>query len=229
MEAGWIFDMDGVILDSNPHHKTAWSIYLEKEGLPFTDQIFDHVISGMPGNETIRRLHGEGISDREAERRLDEIDGTFRDLIRRLDHLEPLPGLREFLNHIRRQEQPVALATSAPPGNVEIILQKLRLRGCFDRVIDRTCVSRGKPDPEVYLKAVHELQVDPSRCMVFEDSLAGIEAALGAGLKVAGVSTSHTREELLNSGVQVVIPDFTGLTPEQFYPVLRENQKSVKQ
>ncbi len=223
MDISWIFDMDGVVLDSNPHHKTAWSAYLKKHGLPFSDHIFDHVISGKTGHDTLRQMMGSEISAEEVSRHLEEIDGNFQEIIREMDNLEALPGLKQFIRMVRSRENQTALATSAPPGNVEVVLEKLQLRGYFDRVADRTCVSRGKPHPEVYLRVMEQLGADKSGCIVFEDSMAGIQAALGAGLKVVGLTTSHSRQELLEFGAHMVIRDFTGVAPELFFPLFRES------
>ena len=116
-----------------------------------------------------------------------------------------------------------ALATSAPPGNVTLTLEKLNLQHYFDVILDQTDVTNGKPDPEVYLNTVDRLGIHKERCVVFEDSKAGIKSAISAGLKVIGVATGHTREELLEEGVEMVVDDFVDLNLEDVIKIIRNS------
>ena len=212
MEIGLIFDMDGVIIDSNPFHKNAWRNFLLNKGIPYSDEIFDNVISGRNGPTNIRSLMGQDLPEKIVCEYVAEIDGGFRELLRNTEDICPIPGLYEFLDAIQNSGFKTALATSAPPGNVDLVLERLDLRGYFDMILDSTDVTNGKPDPEIYLTAVKRLGVEKNLCIVFEDSRAGIESARNAGLLVIGVSTSHNRKELLEEGVSMVIDDFKNLT-----------------
>ena len=221
MEIGLIFDMDGVIIDSNPFHKIAWRNFLLNKGVPYSDEIFDNVISGRNGPTNIRILMGQDLPEKIVCEYVAEIDGGFREILRNTEEIGPIPGLYEFLDAIQNSGFKTAMATSAPKGNIELVLEKLRLRNCFDVIVDGDDVTRGKPDPEVYLTTVEKLGVTKEQCIVFEDSRMGIRSALSAGLPVVGVSSSHNKEELLEEGVAMVIDDFKNLTLHEVLHLLQ--------
>jgi HAD superfamily hydrolase (TIGR01509 family) len=105
-------------------------------------------------------------------------------------HMKPLNGLVPFLTALKQNGIKTAVATSAPEGNVDLILNGLSLKCFFDTVINESMVTRSKPDPEIYLLTAQKLGVSPSECVVFEDSLAGTKAALDAGCKVVALITT---------------------------------------
>ena len=105
----------------------------------------------------------------------------------------------------------MALATSAPELNIELGLQKLELENTFEHIIGKVDVNHGKPHPEVYLKALELLGLPAEKCIVFEDSRAGVQSALSAGIKVVGIASGHTKEELLKEGVSLALEDFREL------------------
>jgi HAD superfamily hydrolase (TIGR01509 family) len=115
----------------------------------------------------------------------------------------------EFLQTLRAHGIKTVLATSAGPGNIDFILDGLGIRDQFDAVIGGAEVRKGKPDPEIYLKAADLVGVEPGLCWVIEDSLQGIAAGKSAGMRVVGISTSHTPAELAHT--DVVRPDFANL------------------
>jgi HAD superfamily hydrolase (TIGR01509 family) len=121
-------------------------------------------------------------------------------------------GLESFLKAIQKAGFPISIGTSAPRANVDFTLSKTRLENYFPVILDESFVNHGKPNPEIYLKVASALGMDPAHCIVFEDSLSGVTAGKGAGCKVVGVSTTHSREEL--SETDYVIDDFSGLNPE---------------
>ena len=208
MVGGLIFDMDGVIIDSNPFHKISWKNFLLRKGLPFSDELFDNVLSGKTGETSLRILIDPDLPNEKIKSYLHEIDSDFQQIFRNAGHVESIPGLAAFLDSVRKAGIKTAMATSAPPGNVDLVMERLNLRGHFDVILDATDVTNGKPDPEIYLTVVKRLGFEKNRCVVFEDSLSGIQSALGAGLRVVGVTTTHTREELLEEGVTMVIDHF---------------------
>ncbi len=211
MEYGLIFDMDGVLVNSNPFHKIAWRNFLIGKGYPFTDELFDTVISGRTGNTSLPMILGEALPEKVISGYMEEIDHEFRKIFGATQETIYFSGLYEFLDTIKFNGIKRALATSAPTENVSQAIDKLGLQDYFHVIIDKNDVSRGKPNPEVYLTAVNRLKLSKANCVVFEDSKAGVQAALGAGLKVIGISSSHTEEELLEEGVTMVIKDFTDL------------------
>lgn len=211
MKYGIIFDLDGVVIDSNPIHKISWKNFLAKIGLPFNDDIFDNIISGKNGITSLRILLGQEPSNEVITSYVAEIDQEFQKILRDTPKVFPMPGLVNFLQVVKAAGNKTALATSAPPGNVKLILDKISLIEYFDVILDKSDVMKGKPDPEVYLKTVSKLGIHKDQCVVFEDSKAGIKSATDAGIKVIGVTSGHTREELLEEGVSMAIDDFTKL------------------
>ena len=106
----------------------------------------------------------------------------------------------------------MAIATSAPRANVDFTIQYANLGGYFDTILDESFVNKGKPDPEIYLKTAQALGFDPTNCIVFEDSLSGIESGKAAGCKVVGITTTHTHEEL--SKTDFIMDNFNDITPQ---------------
>jgi HAD superfamily hydrolase (TIGR01509 family) len=112
-----------------------------------------------------------------------------------------------------QQEQiPRAIATSAPRANVDFTLEKTHIGKFFDTILDESFVTNGKPEPEIYLKTAAALGFDPAKCIVFEDSLSGVEAGKAAGCKVIGITTTHSHEELRKCNL--VVENFIGLDPK---------------
>ena len=219
MEYGLILDMDGVLVNSNPFHKIAWKNFLLGKGYPYSDELFDTVISGKTGDTSLPIIFGKEVPEKVMSGYLEEIDLEFRKIFGATEETIHFPGLYEFLDAIKSSGIRTALATSAPSENVTQALEKLRLQDYFHVIINKNDVTRGKPDPEVYLTTVKRLGINKGKCVVVEDSKAGIQSALGAGLRVIGFSSSHTREELLDEGVDMVIDDFTNLNVNEILKI----------
>jgi beta-phosphoglucomutase len=220
MEYGFIFDMDGVVIDSNPYHKIAWKKFLTGKGHHYDDQLFDDVLSGRTGPTSLRMLFGEDLPREQLELYLEEVDSNYQNIIREIEEVRPIAGVYEFLEQITSNGYRLALATSAPTLNIELGLQKLKLENTFEHIVGKVDVKHGKPHPEVYLTALERLGMAAENCIVFEDSMAGVESALGARLKVVGIASSHSREELLYKGVSLAVDDFVGLELEQILALI---------
>ena len=212
MERAVIFDMDGVIIDSNPFHKISWSNFLRRHGVPVNDEIFKNVIFGTTGNETIRALIDPNLSQEEVDRYNDEVDEEYRGILQQQEGITPVKGFMVFLDELKNTGFQIAVATSAPPENVSQVLSIFNLHKDFDLIVDKTQVVNGKPNPEIYLTTVKQLDVAKKDCVVFEDSIAGISSGVGAGLVVVGLATSHSHAELLSAGASQVIDDFSNFS-----------------
>ena len=221
MGYSFIFDMDGVVIDSNPFHKIAWERFLERKGISYEHDVFEKLISGRNGVYPMKVLFGQDISREVITAYVNEIEREFREIFRQSDVAEPTPGLERFLKAIRVSGYKTALATSAPAANVDLILEKTNLRPFFQVILDQNDVTHGKPDPEIYLKTLKRLEAKREECIVFEDSRVGISSALAAGIKVVGISTGHNRRELHEAGVSKVIEDFIDLDPEDVLTLIR--------
>jgi HAD superfamily hydrolase (TIGR01509 family) len=131
------------------------------------------------------------------------------------DVIKPLSGLDNFLKELEDRSIPKAIGTSAPRSNVDFVLEHTHLRKYFTTILDQSDVEHGKPNPEIYLKVAERLGFPPQQCIVFEDSLSGVESAQRAGAKVVGVTTTHSQQELAHT--DLVIADFTKLKPLELY------------
>ena len=221
MEYGFIFDMDGVVIDSNPYHKIAWEKFLTRLGHSFGDQLFDDVLSGRTGPTSLRLLFGDDLSLDKLDLYLEEVDSNYQNILRQSKEALAIAGVHDFLDQITRKGFKLALATSAPTLNIELGLQKLKLENTFEYIVGKVDVSHGKPHPEVYLTTLERMGMDAKNCIVFEDSKAGIQSARSAGIKVVGIASAHSKKELMEEGVSLVANDFTELGLEQVLSLLK--------
>lgn len=197
----FIFDVDGVIIDSRALHTATWDEYVRRFGRTLPEG-FGSTIFGRHNRDIVRELFGPGLS-------LEEIDGHgaakeafYRERLKPvlMEHL--VPGVAEFLRG--QAGRPMAVASNAEWANVEAVLIPSGLLRFFRVVLDGSQVARPKPDPEIYLRAAELLGVAPYDCVVFEDSYSGVEAARAAGARIVGVQTTHERLP----GANLLIRDF---------------------
>ncbi|WP_375580412.1 HAD family phosphatase [Marivirga tractuosa] len=199
-----IFDMDGVIIDNISYHIEALKQFLKQFGKEITDEEFQNHYNGRTIQEVILGLKPKADHE-EVMRLAEEKEKIYRDLYSA--DLAPTPGLMEFLPLAKKAGLKMAVATSAITANADFTLDGLDIRNYFDAVIDSTMVIKGKPDPQIYLKAAEELNISPVNCVVLEDALAGIQSAKNAGMDVIGLYTSLKKEELPD-GLLLKIKDF---------------------
>lgn len=168
-------------------------------------------ISGVPIIETLRQLFGDKYDEDGLKKLLDEKEACYRELY--APFLRPINGLENFLTELKDAGIKMAMASSATMGDIDFILDRIPIRQDFDAIIDGSRVSKGKPNPQIFLKAAADLNARPADCVVFEDSLAGIKAANAAGMKVVGITTGHPAADLQPSNL--VIDDYTTLTVQK--------------
>lgn len=191
---GVIFDMDGVICHTNPYHSAAFRTFFSKRGLSPTDEEFAQHMFGKSNGYILTHFLKRPVEGEELKQLEDEKESLFREIYK--DKVTPIAGLIAFLDDLKQAGFKLGVATSAPFANLEMILKSLKLESFFDSVLASESVTRHKPDPEVYLTTIHNLQLQPKNCVVFEDSFSGATAGLAAGAKVVGVLTSHQEDEL---------------------------------
>ncbi len=184
---GLIFDMDGVILHSNPIHMDAWKLYLQREGLP-PSALKPEKMYGKRNDQIFSDLFPDASPD-EISRRSQDKEALYRELMapRLEQHLTP--GLRDLLEANRHR--PIALGTNAERANADFVLDAARLRPYFWTVVDGWMVAHPKPAPDIYLQAAHNLGLSARNCIIFEDSYSGVTAGLAAGARVVGVTSTH--------------------------------------
>ena len=217
MTPALLFDMDGVLIDSNPFHRRALEQFCRSKGLELSEEDLTRRVFGRTNADWIPDLF-PGISRAEARIYADEKEALYREIY--AAEIEPVEGLHAFLEQARDAGHPMIVGTSAPPENVTFVFGKLGLDGFFDRVVDETRVTSGKPDPQVYRLCAEELDTPPAQCIVFEDSLVGVTAGVAAGCAVVGISTTHTDRELTETGAATVVPSFKGLAPADLSSLL---------
>jgi beta-phosphoglucomutase family hydrolase len=197
-----LFDMDGVMLNSNPLHRDAWTEYNQRHGIVTTPEMRLR-ISGKRNDEVVRDFFGADLSDEEVMAHGRAKEALYRGLMGERLPGAIVPGIEAFL--ARHGALKTALVTNAEPANVNFVLDGSGLRRYFDAVVTGDDVQLPKPHPDIYLRAAELLRVAPSDCVVFEDSPIGVAAALAAGMRVVGVATSEP--DL--AGASLMIADFT--------------------
>lgn len=186
-----LFDLDGVLVSTDECHFQAWSRLAKEEGIPFSREINDR-LRGISRKESLaivlegaKRRYTEGEKEALAARK----NGYYRDLIGRLTERDVLPGVSDTLFLCARLGLKTAVASSSK--NARLILEKTGLCSEIGNVVDGNMIARGKPDPEVFLKAAESVGVQPGGCLVVEDAAAGVEAGIRGGMRVLGVGAAQ--------------------------------------
>jgi beta-phosphoglucomutase len=205
----FVFDMDGVLIDSHPAHFAAWSEFLRTLSITVSGRDLAFILEGRTRAEILRHFLGDLPESEIAEygRRKDEIFRAMEAAIR------PLPGVMSFLVELERFSIPCGIATSASEIRTAATIERLGLGGYFHTVVTAADVIVGKPHPEVYELACERIGVSPEYAVAFDDAPAGVRAARAAGLRCIGVSSNGSRNALLEAGAEDVIPSFVGLRP----------------
>jgi beta-phosphoglucomutase len=200
----FVFDMDGVLIDSHSAHRKAWREFLRGEGVEVSDEELSFILEGRTRSEILRRFLGD-LTPGE----LQQYGRRKDDFFRSLEHqIGPIPGVLRLLERLMGQGKSLAVATSAGAIRTFATIEQLGLGGFFDAVVTANDVEQGKPDPSVYRLACERLQVSPQFAMAFDDARAGVQAAKSAGMRCIGVASSGLCEQLLLAGAEAVVPSF---------------------
>jgi beta-phosphoglucomutase len=207
-----IFDMDGTLVDNNPYHFKAWKeLFDQYNRVEVTPDLFNEKISGVPGMVIMRNFFGADYDEQQMKAMFEEKTVRYREIYQ--PNIAPINGLERLLQELKNAGVKLAVASSATTSNIDFILNNLSIKSMFDTIVDGPRISKAKPNPQIFLKAADDLGITPDNCIVFEDSLSGVKAANAAGMKVVGITTSHTPAEL--HPVDMVINDYTGVTEHQ--------------
>lgn len=186
-DKAFIFDLDGVIVDTAKYHFLAWKELAEHLGFDFTEEQNELLkgVSRVRSLEILLDLGGVELTPAEKDRYLQEKNEQYLKYISTMKTDEILPGIEELLNFLKKEKVRFALGSASK--NARLILENLALLDLFDAIVDGNDVQTAKPDPEVFLIAAKKLGADPEDCIVVEDALAGIQAARAAGMTAVAI------------------------------------------
>jgi len=214
MKDAWaaVFDWDGVILDSSRHHEESWERLAKVEGKVLPK---GHFLRGFGRRnvEIMRDMLHWSEDPAEIQRLSLRKEELYREVVKERG-IEPLPGVREWLERLREGGIPCGIGSSTEEKNVRLGLGLLGLEDFFQTAVTAEHVKRGKPAPDVFLEVARRLGMSPGRCVVFEDAPAGVEAGRAAGMRVVGVTTTHPGGHL--EGVDREVERLDELRVEEF-------------
>lgn len=211
MTLGVLFDMDGVLVASGPAHAASWRAVARKHGLQITDEQF-HATFGRPSRDIIRILWERDLNHDDVREIDAQKEAIYRDLI---TGMVPLTiGARECLQSLHDAGMKLAVATSGPRENLDLVLREGRLEPWFAATVAGFDVPNGKPAPDCFLLAAERIGIPARQCVVVEDAPVGIEAATAAGMKSIGLVGTHNELKLSAAGAAKVVQRLAEITPE---------------
>ncbi|MFN8095632.1 MAG: HAD family phosphatase [Vicinamibacteria bacterium] len=211
---GVLWDLDGTLIDSAGHHWVAWRDTLAGVGRSVTEAQFAQTF-GKRNDEILRDLFGEGLDPGWVEEVSETKERTYRAILR-AEGLDLLPGAEDWLARLGARGWKQALASSAPPRNIEAAFEALRLERFLATIVSADEVGRGKPDPAIFLEAARRIGLPAERCIVVEDAPAGIEGARRAGMPSIGVLSGHHPR----LAADLTVPSLAALPDDAFETLL---------
>ncbi len=205
----FIFDLDGVIVDTAKFHFLAWKKLADDLGISFTEHDNEQLkgVSRVRSLEIILNLGGVNMTEADKLIHLKEKNEDYLSYISEMTHADVLPDVPRILNFLKARHIPIALGSASK--NAKQILEKVGLLNIFDAIVDGNEVSKAKPDPEVFLIAAQKAGAKPENCVVFEDAIAGIQAANQAKMLSIGIGEKEVLHE-----AKYVFHDFTEISTE---------------
>jgi beta-phosphoglucomutase len=199
-----IFDMDGVIIDSEPIQEKAWRILLNNHGIKPTKTCLEET-RGIPASVNMNRLFPL-IKD---TKEIQNLINVRREIYQKMffKNISPVKGLTTFLKKIKKNKILTAIATSSVKDWTDKVLISLNIKKYFDVIVTSEEITHSKPHPEIFIKTANKLNTTPKECLIFEDSIAGVKAAKKSGMKVVLIMTSHKKEEFKT--INFAFNDFT--------------------
>jgi beta-phosphoglucomutase len=197
---GVIFDLDGVLVDTGWAHRQSWLDLAEKEGFDISDEFFRKTF-GMQSSEILAELLGTDLPEEKVRGMALWKEARYREIV--ADKLKPANGVKALLDDLKSQQFLMAVGSSTPQANVEFLIERLGLTDYFDAYVAEEDVTKGKPDPQTFLKAAEKLSLTPACCVVVEDAVQGVQAGKAAGMSVVAVTTTRDREDLVKADVIV--------------------------
>ncbi len=216
---GAIFDLDGVLIDSGEFHRRSWHRLAQEVGAPMSDAFFRETF-GQNNGQILPRLLGRALEAEELRGLSERKEALYREEAR--GRIRLCAGAEPLLAALRERGFRLAVGSSTPRSNMDFFRRELGLDRLFDALVDGDDVTRGKPDPDVFLEAAERIGVPPARCIVFEDAPAGLEAAARAGMRSIAVASTHPTERLAGlPGVASVVRDLRQVEAAQIATLVR--------
>ena len=216
---GVIFDLDGVLVDTGWAHKQSWYDLAEKEGFSMTDEFF-YSTFGMQNYMIIPMLLDRDASSGEVGRLSDWKEQRYREII--AAKLEPAEGAKSLLTDLKSEDFLLAVGSSAPRANLELVLERTDMMDYFDAYVTGQDVTNSKPAPDTFLKAAEKLSLGAASCVVVEDAVQGVEAGKAAGMPVVAVTTTRSRADL--HGADIIVNSLVQLQARHFLDLLRKRR-----
>ncbi len=217
MPIGILFDMDGVLVDSGPAHLESWQLAARRRGMDFAADDFKKNF-GQRSSDIIRAILGSDTSDDDVRRFDDEKEALYRELI--TGDVPLMPGCRELLATLKDAGFRLAVATSGPPENLELVLREAELAKYFAATVTGVDIQHGKPAPDCFLLAAERVGCQPAECVVIEDAPVGIRAGVAAEMPVVALAGTHPADTLVAAGATHVVHRLDEITPALIEGVL---------
>mgnify|MGYP001074444283 CR=1 FL=1 len=216
-KVGFIFDLDGVIVDTAKYHFLAWKKLANSVGVDFTSEQNEQLkgVSRVKSLEKILAWGNIQLSDDQFMELMVKKNNDYLTYVNKMDTSEILPDVPKILNFLRQKKVPIALGSASK--NSKIILHKIGLFNSFDVIVDGNSVSKAKPDPEVFLQAAKKIQIEPENSIVIEDSVAGVQAANAAGMLSIGIGSKDVLHE-----ADFIFNDFTEISLDFVMQILNK-------
>lgn len=217
---GILWDVDGTLVDTAELHFQAWQEMCRSLGLPFSRDDFAATF-GRRNPEIIRHLSGDLFTEKEVNALGDRKEELYKTAARA--GVDLLPGAAALLEGLHAAGFRQGIGSSAPRGNIDLILELTQTKHFFDALVSQENTQRGKPDPEVFLVGAQWLGIAPARCLVFEDAPAGIQAAKAGGMKCVGVGFvgHHSEDTLRTAGADLVVRSLEEVSVQTVRKLLR--------
>jgi beta-phosphoglucomutase len=204
-----LWDMDGVVADTEEAHLLAWRQFLAEQGRSVTAEQFATTF-GMANPAILRQWFGDALRAEDIHSWSARKEALFRTFVP--THVRALPGAREWLRWGRERGYRQAIASSGEMANIVAVVAALEIGNQFDALVSGAFLPRSKPDPAVFLQGAAALGVAPEECLVVEDGIVGVEAARRAGMRCLALTTTHPAEKL--AGADLIVHDLNALSEE---------------
>jgi beta-phosphoglucomutase family hydrolase len=213
-----IWDMDGVIADTAEYHYLAWKDTLARKGVDLTREHFMRLFGQRP-DTIVKEIMGDNVPPAEFNAINTAKQADFRR--RATGRIRSLPGAVELIKSLGKHSIKQAIASSAPPENIEVVIRGLNIESCFQAIAFGYEVPEGKPSPQIFLLAAKKLGAKPANCIVFEDAIAGVEGAKSAGMKCVAVTNSHPGSKLKKA--DLVVETLNGVSIDVLTALFRKS------